>query len=133
VNDVYAFIEAEKTTHSVALSCRLLKVARSSFYAWHQARAARRAADDGLAHEITVLHIASRCACGVPRIHAVSRRLDRQVNRERVERIMRERGIRGVTRRTLHRRLRRLMDLAGVRTRMQLRACRRTTCRRVAR
>ncbi|MER6113547.1 hypothetical protein ACWGPD_30480 [Streptomyces hirsutus] len=46
MSDVYAFIEAEKTTHPVALMCRLLKVARSSFYAWlagEQARAARRA------------------------------------------------------------------------------------------
>ncbi|CAM5572556.1 hypothetical protein SHIRM173S_01241 [Streptomyces hirsutus] len=61
MNDVYVFIEAEKTTHGVAL-CRLLKVARSSFYAWRageQARAARQAADDALADEITVLHIAS--------------------------------------------------------------------------
>ncbi|WP_328392404.1 IS3 family transposase [Streptomyces sp. NBC_00390] len=99
---VYAFIEAEKTTHNVALLCRLLKVARSSFYAWlagGQARAARRAADDALAHEITVLHIASRCTYGVPRIHAELRRLDRRVNRKRVERIMRERDIAGVTRR----------------------------------
>jgi transposase InsO family protein len=102
MSDVYAFIEAEKTTHKVALLCRLLKVARSSFYAWqagHQARAARRAADDALAHEITALHIASRCTYGVPRIHAELRRLDRRVNRKRVERIMRERDIAGVTRR----------------------------------
>ncbi|MBV2358011.1 IS3 family transposase [Streptomyces sp. J2-1] len=45
-----------------------------------QARAARRAADDALAHEITVLHIASRCTYGVPRIHAELRRMDRRVN-----------------------------------------------------
>ncbi|WP_328406510.1 IS3 family transposase [Streptomyces sp. NBC_00390] len=64
-----------------------------------QARAARRAVDDVLAHEITVLHIASRCTYGVPRIHAELRRLDRRVNRKRVERIMRERDIAGVTRR----------------------------------
>ncbi|QCD53565.1 transposase [Streptomyces hawaiiensis] len=102
MNDVYAFIEAEKTAHSVALLCRLLKAARSSFYAWmagEQARAARRAADDALAHEITALHIASRCTYGVPRIHAELRRLDRRVNRKRVERIMRERDITGVNRR----------------------------------
>ncbi|PNG20562.1 IS3 family transposase [Streptomyces cahuitamycinicus] len=102
MSEVYAFIEAEKTTHNVALLCRLLKVARSSFYAWvagEPARAARRAADDALAHEITVLHIASRCTYGVPRIHAELRRLDRRVNRKRVERIMRERDIAGVTRR----------------------------------
>ncbi|MGY4967366.1 hypothetical protein [Streptomyces sp. 900105245] len=33
MNEVYTFIEAEKTTHGVAFLCRLLKVARSSFYA----------------------------------------------------------------------------------------------------
>ncbi|MGW7356269.1 hypothetical protein ACWGI0_06250 [Streptomyces sp. NPDC054802] len=43
---MYAFIEAEKT------------------------RRAKQAADDVLAHESTVLHLASRGAYGVPRIHA---------------------------------------------------------------
>lgn len=102
MNDVYAFIEAEKTTFGVALLCRLLKVARSSFYAWlagESARAARQAADEALAHEITVLHIASRQTYGVPRIHAELRRLGRRVNRKRIERVMREHGITGVTRR----------------------------------
>ena len=99
---VYAFIEAEKTTRTVALPCRLLKVARSSFYAWRsgeQARRTRQAADDALTHEITVLHIASRHTYGIPRIHADLRRLGRRVNRKRVERVMRERGITGVSRR----------------------------------
>ncbi|KAB1972267.1 IS3 family transposase [Streptomyces triticiradicis] len=99
---VYAFIEAEKTTHTVALLCRLLQVARSSFYAWRageQARRARQAADDALAHEITVLHVASRHTYGVPRIHAELRRLGHRVNRKRVERVMRAHDIVGVTRR----------------------------------
>ncbi|MFF1604250.1 hypothetical protein ACFVYV_43720 [Streptomyces mirabilis] len=51
MNDTYAFIEAEKTTHGVAFLCRLLKVARSSFYAWlaaQKTRAARQAADAAL-------------------------------------------------------------------------------------
>ncbi|WP_240653760.1 IS3 family transposase [Streptomyces sp. AcE210] len=99
---MYAFIEAEKTTHNVALLCRLLKVARSSFYAWlagEKAHSARKAADDALAHEITVLHVASRAAYGVPRIHARLRRLGHRVNRKRIERVMRERGVSGVTRR----------------------------------
>ncbi|MFG3306878.1 IS3 family transposase [Streptomyces wuyuanensis] len=50
-----------------------------------------------MAHEITMLHVASRHTYGVPRIHAELRRLDRRVNRKRVERIMRERDIAGVT------------------------------------
>ncbi|MGW2557066.1 IS3 family transposase [Streptomyces sp. NPDC001635] len=102
MTDVYRFIEAEKTTFNVALLCRLLKVARSSFYACAKGEAARRRcqeADDVLAHEITVLHVASKHTYGVPRIHAELTRFGRHVNRKRVERIMRERGITGVTRR----------------------------------
>ncbi|MEK2479446.1 IS3 family transposase [Streptomyces noursei] len=102
MNDVYAFIEAEKTTHGVAFLCRLSNVARSSFYAWlaaGKARTARRVSDDALAHEITVLHLASKGTYGAPRIHAELRRLGKRINRKRVERIMRERGITGHTRR----------------------------------
>ncbi|MFD5474949.1 IS3 family transposase [Streptomyces sp. NPDC127105] len=62
-------------------------------------RSARKAADDALAHEITVLHLASKATYGVPRIHAGLRRLGHRVNRKRIERVMRERGISGVTRR----------------------------------
>ncbi|MFD4314835.1 IS3 family transposase [Streptomyces sp. NPDC058548] len=102
MNDTYAFIEAEKITHGVAFLCRLLKVARSSFYAWlaaRQTRAARQAADEALAHKITVIHLASRGTSGVPRVHAELRRLGRCVNRKRVARLMREHGIQGAHRR----------------------------------
>ncbi|MFB7867305.1 hypothetical protein [Streptomyces sp. NPDC056069] len=34
MSEIYAFIEAEKTTHPVAFLCRLLEVNRSSFCAW---------------------------------------------------------------------------------------------------
>ncbi|MFD0516373.1 IS3 family transposase [Streptomyces aureus] len=81
MNDTYAFIEAEKTTHGVAFLCRLLKVARSSFYAWLAAartRSVRKAADEALVHEITVIHVGSRQTYGVPRIHAELRRLGRR-------------------------------------------------------
>ncbi|MGW3933719.1 IS3 family transposase [Streptomyces microflavus] len=102
MNETYAFIEAEKTTHGVAFLCRLLKVARSSFYAWlakAKPRAARRAADQALVHEITVIHVGSRQTYGVPRVHAELRRLGQAVNRKRAARLMREHGIHGVTRR----------------------------------
>ncbi|WLQ31929.1 IS3 family transposase [Streptomyces castrisilvae] len=93
----------EKANYPIVLLCRVLHAARSSsYYAWREgeaARQARRAADDALAHEITVLHTASRRAYGVPRIHAELRRLGHRVNRKRIARVMRERDIRGVTRR----------------------------------
>ncbi|KPI17042.1 Integrase catalytic region [Actinobacteria bacterium OK006] len=77
-------------------------MARSSVYAWQAAaksRAARQAADESLAHEITVIHVASRHTYGVPGIHAELRRLGQAVNRKRVARVMRERGIQGAHRR----------------------------------
>jgi transposase InsO family protein len=105
VNELYRLIHAEKATYPIVLLCRVLKVARSSYYAWREGEAARRvrqAADDAIAHEITVVHIASRHTYGVPRIHAELRRLGRRVNRKRIARVMRERDIRGVTRRKHH-------------------------------
>ncbi|MFK4268768.1 IS3 family transposase [Streptomyces milbemycinicus] len=102
MSEVYRFIAAEKATYPVALLCRVLGVARSSFYAWleaEEARQARELADTALLHEITVIHLSSKGAYGVPRVHAELRRLGRAVNRKRVERLMREHGIAGVTRR----------------------------------
>jgi hypothetical protein len=61
--------------------------------AGRKAREARRRADEALAHEITVIHIASRRNYGVPRVTAELRRQGRVVNRKRVARVMREHGI----------------------------------------
>ncbi|MFC8012681.1 IS3 family transposase [Streptomyces cinereoruber] len=99
---LYRFIHAEKANQPVTLLCRAVKIARSSYYSWREgeaSRQARRAADEALAHEIAVLHIASRKTYGVPRIHAELQHLGRRVNRKRVDRIMRQADIQGVTRR----------------------------------
>lgn len=64
------------------------------------AREARRRAEVALAHEITVIHIASRRNYEVPRGTAHLRRRGRVVNRKRVERVMREHGIAGNSQRT---------------------------------
>ncbi|WP_079658111.1 IS3 family transposase [Streptomyces sp. 3214.6] len=53
-----------------------------------------------LVHEITVIHVASKKTYGVPRVTAELRRRGRLVNRKRVERLMREHGIAGHSRRT---------------------------------
>jgi putative transposase len=102
------FIDAEKAAednpggYSVSLLCRVLDVPRSTYYAWLAARPAaqaRQEAEDELAAEIGEIHTASRGAYGVPRVHAALRRRGHDINRKRVERIMRERDIRGITRR----------------------------------
>lgn len=101
------FIHAGKVDHPIVRLWRVLHVARPSsyHYAWRDGEAARRArqtAEDALAHEITVLHVASRRTYGVPRTHAELRRSGRRVNRKRAAGVIRERDIRCVTRRKCH-------------------------------
>ncbi|MCX4734292.1 IS3 family transposase [Streptomyces sp. NBC_01363] len=103
MSKICRFIHAEKSNYAVTLLCKVMRTARSTYYAWvagRQAREARRRADEALAHEIAVIHLASRRNYGVPRVTAELRRQGRLVNRKRVERVMREHGIAGHSRRT---------------------------------
>ncbi|MET7664419.1 IS3 family transposase [Streptomyces sp. NPDC005356] len=102
------FIDAERATEenpggfSVAALCRVVEVGRSVYYGWlaaWPAATARQEAEDELAEEIREIHATSRGAYGAPRVHAKLRRTGRKINRKKVERIMRERDIRGITRR----------------------------------
>ncbi len=98
----YRFISAHRAEYGVTRLCRVLKVRRQGFYEYldaGQARAEREQAEDALAVEITAIHAASRQAYGSPRVTAELRRRGRRVNRKKVERIMRQRGIAGFTRR----------------------------------
>ncbi|MGW6260850.1 IS3 family transposase [Streptomyces sp. NPDC055085] len=92
------FIHAQKANYPIVLLCKAMKTCRSTYYAWVSgaaAREARRHADEALAHEMTVIHIASRRNYGVPRITAELRRRDTAVSHKRVERVMRKYGIAG--------------------------------------
>ncbi|MFV5992389.1 IS3 family transposase [Streptomyces sp. NPDC056231] len=84
--------------YSVALLCRATGINRSTYYSW-PAAAERQLAKDELTEEIREIHASSRGAYGAPRVHAALRRKGYAINRKKVERIMRERDIRGVTRR----------------------------------
>ncbi|MER7959329.1 IS3 family transposase [Streptomyces sp. NPDC096030] len=77
-------------------------MSRSAYYAWMASRSARRLrqrAEAELVAEIRVLHAASRGAYGAPRVHAALRRAGRVINEKRVERLMCEHRITGITRR----------------------------------
>ncbi|WNI27773.1 IS3 family transposase [Streptomyces sp. ITFR-6] len=103
MSDVCRFIHEGKADYTIVLLCRVMMAARSGYYAWHtgiKAREERRRGDEALAHEITVIHVASKRTYGVPRVTAELRRHGQLVNHKRVERVMRERGIVGHTRRT---------------------------------
>jgi transposase InsO family protein len=74
----------------------------AGLYEWLAAEPARRQrvqADEDLAGQIRAIHGEHHGTYGSPRVTDELRRRGRPVNRKRVERIMRERGIAGITRR----------------------------------
>jgi hypothetical protein len=99
----YRFISEHHASYGVTRLCRVLAVPRrQGYYEWLAAQPARQqraAADEQLAGEIRAIHGEHRGAYGSPRVTAELRRRGRPVNRKRVERIMRERRIVGITRR----------------------------------
>ncbi len=92
----------------VAVTCRVLNVARSTFYeAKTRPPSAREVADRQLTAMITDVHQMSRGSYGAPRVHAELRLgLGLPVGRKRVARLMRTAGICGIggTRKTRHHR-----------------------------
>jgi len=100
---IYAFIDQRCADVPVGAACRAMKVSKSAFYAWRHAEThptARTVGDRELGELIAKIHDASFGTYGWRRVTAELRLgLGRQVNHKRVERLMRERGLHGVTRR----------------------------------
>jgi len=99
----YRFISEHHATYGVTRLCRVLAVPRrQGYYEWLAAQPARQQrteADDDLAEHIRAIHGEHNGSYGSPRVTDELRRQGRPVNRKRVARIMRERGIAGITRR----------------------------------
>lgn len=100
----YRFIQAEKAVYPVGVLCRVLKVARSGFYAWRHRPMSRRAQENqGLVTHIRACYQASRGRYGSPRIHRDLQAQGFRVSRHRVARLMRLHDIRSVSRRRVWR------------------------------
>lgn len=85
---------------SIRAMCRVLEVSTSGYYAWRRRMiSARRREDEALRQRVRTIHGCSRGTYGSPRIHAELKEEGTRVSRKRVARLMKESGLKGVSRR----------------------------------
>jgi putative transposase len=93
-------MKAHQDQYPLSAVSRVLEVSRSGFYAWAVRQPSRRAMQDvRLTQHIQDIHKQSQGTYGSPRIRAELSAQGYQVGHNRVARLMRENGIRGVSRR----------------------------------
>ena len=80
--------------------CRVLEVSTSGYYAWRKRPPSKRDRKDAmLTKRIRQIHENSRGTYGSPRVHAALQAEGIRVGKKRVARLMKEDGLRGVSRR----------------------------------
>src|SRR2546423_933345 len=96
---LFPFIEAEEEEQrNVSKSCILLEVSRSAYYAWAaHCPPAQELSDAALGQRIEEIHTASKGTYGAPRVHAELASEGIACGRKRVARIMRAKGLVGVS------------------------------------
>ena len=93
-------MKVNQAVHSIATMCRVLGVSASGYYAWQRRAASARTVEDAeLLEQIRGFHRASRGTYGTPRIHRDLRAAGVRVGRKRVARLLKQAGLRGVSRR----------------------------------
>lgn len=94
----YRFIDDHDEVWPVTVMCEVLEVSRSGFYDWRGRGPSPRAQEDfELGELIELIHDDSGGTYGSPRIHRTLRRMGVRVGKKRVERLMRQRGLEGVS------------------------------------
>ena len=87
-----------KNDHPILTLCRRLEVSPSGYYGWQKRRVCpgpRAVADHALAQEIAQIHTGSRQTYGAPRIERELRKKGRRHGRNRIARLMQEKGLCG--------------------------------------
>lgn len=93
-------MKANQASYPVRAMCRALGIAPSGYYGWRERSPSARAAGNAvLTERIRSVHAESDATYGMPRVRAELRDQGLAVSRKRVARLMRQHGIRGVSRR----------------------------------
>ena len=96
----YAFIEQHCDSYPLQMLCTALQVSDSGFTSWQRSDGPKQWLSDGeLLKRIREIHEETKAAYGSPRIYQELKGLGIPVSKGRVERLMRENGLRGRHRR----------------------------------
>lgn len=100
----FQLVDAEKANYPVEVLCDVLGISRSGYYAWKKREPSNRANKRArLAAAIAASHKKSKRRYGSPRIHRDLRAKGLRVSRKTIERVMREDGIVGRSKRRFRR------------------------------
>jgi transposase InsO family protein len=99
----FAFIHEHRRRWPVSVTCRVLRVARSGFYAWRKRKPSRRAQrQQHLLEKIRIVHQQNRELYGSPRVHRALLVEGQRVSRNTVARLMRKAKIRAKIRKKFY-------------------------------
>lgn len=97
VRRAYQFIEAHRRQYPIQVMCQVLEVAPSGYYEWLQNPISNRAREDArLLRLIRASFVASHGIYGAPRVFLDLREAGESCSKHRVERLMRENGLRAL-------------------------------------
>jgi len=92
----YAFIDRHRGSYPVQALCQVLQVSDSGYAAWQQSEGPTKwLSDSKLLQLIREIHAETKAAYGSPRIYLELKSRGFPVGKGRVERLMRENGLRG--------------------------------------
>jgi putative transposase len=101
---IYGFIREHSNEFAVEKMCQVLGVSRSGYYSWLKRKpGSRKKTNDRLKEKIVYIYKQSRGTYGSPRIHRQLKKEGYHYNKKRIERLMKEIGLKAIQKRKFKR------------------------------